>query len=224
VGVAAERTTITFTAAFREAHGGVPAPIKKSVTHLPPGLEVDLAGVTTCSPATMEEPGGDACPKTSLLGAGSAFAEVGLGGEPIQEHAPVRAFLGSVRPGRIVLYFDAEGTYPVTQTVITRVTLTGSPATGEIFTVEVPPILSTVGGPNVSVVDFKMSLGRQKVLSIHPHLRYYSTGGARRVRVFPRGIVLPKRCPKGRLYFPTKLFFEGGSTYSTTPTAPCPRH
>ncbi len=220
--VAGSPTTITFTAAFKDAKGGVPAQIERSVTHLPPGLEVDLTGVGTCSPATMEEPGGDACPKSSLLGAGSAFAEVNLGGEePVQEHAPVRAFLGSVRPGRTVLYFDAEGKVPVEQTVITRVTITGSPAAGQTFTIDVPPIPSSVGGPNVSVVDFKMSLGRQKVLSIHPHSRYYATVNGRRMRVFPRGIVLPRRCRGGRLSFPTKLFFQGGETLATTPTAPC---
>lgn len=218
--VAGVPTTVTIGAVFKDSKGGVPTPIRKSVTHLPPGIETDLAGVTTCSLATLEleEPGAGACPESSLLGAGSAFAEVALGGEPISGTATVTAVLGSSGPGRLVLYLDGEATYPVTEQIIAKGTLTGNPATGQTFTVEVPPIPSDVGGPNVSVVNFKMSLGRQKVLSIHPHPRH-----SQRPSVLARGIVLPRSCPRGKLFFPTTLFFQGGGTYSTTPTAPCPR-
>jgi hypothetical protein len=196
----------------------VPAPIHKSITRLPAGLGIDVTGLKTCSRATLEleEPGAGACPKASLLGAGSAFAEVGLGGTPIEEHAPVTAVLGAVSPGRTLIYFDGEGTYPITEQVIAKAILTGNPATGQTFTIEVPPIPSTVGGPSASVLDFSMSMGRQKVLSLYRHRRG-------RVGAVPLGIVLPKSC-HGRLAFPTKLFFLRGQTpLNETPTAPCPR-
>ncbi len=217
--VAGAASTVTITANFRASDGGVPAPIRKSVTHLPPGMEIDVSGLRTCSLAKieLEEPGAGACPSTSLLGAGTTFAEVQLGGggEPIREHAPVTAVLGSAGPGRILIYLDGEGTYPVTEQVVARATITGSPATGQTFTITVPPIPSTVGGPSASVVDFTISLGRQKALSLERHRHAHGP--------LPRGIVLPRSCPRGGLAFPTKLFFQGQKTITTTPTIPCPR-
>jgi hypothetical protein len=210
-------STITISANFKASDGGIPAPIRKSVTHLPPGLEIELNGLRTCPLAKieLEEPGAGACPAASLLGSGSAFAEVGLGGTPIQEHAPVTAVLGSVSPGRVLIYLDGEGTYPVTEQVIARAVLSGNPATGQTFTITVPPILSVVGGPNVSVVDFDMSLGRQRAQTLLRHRHSHEK--------LPRGIVLPRSCPHGGLAFPTTLFFQGQGPVHLTPAVPCPR-
>ena len=215
--VAGSPTTVTITAAFREPNGGVPAPIRKSITHLPPGLEVDVSGLSTCSLAKLEleEPNAGACPKASLLGGGTTFAEADLGLEPIQEHAPVTAVLGSAKPGRIVMYLDGEGSYPITEQVIAKAILTGNPATGQTFTITIPPIPTSVGGPNASVLNFTMSLGRQKVISLDRH-RHGKSGA------LPRGLILPRSC-HGQLSFPTKLFFAGQSPISLTPTVPCPR-
>jgi hypothetical protein len=214
--VAGAPTTVTFSASFKASDGGVPAPVTKSITHLPPGLEVQLNGTATCSLATLEleETGAGKCPAASLLGAGTSFAEAPLGGVPIQEHAPVTAVLGSSRPGRILIYLDAEGTYPVTEQVIAKATLTGSVAAGQIFTIRVPPILTDPGGPDASVVDFSMSLGRQKALALARH---------HRGKVAPaRGIVLPSKC-HGKLSFPTKLFFKGQGPINVDTSLPCPR-
>jgi hypothetical protein len=214
--VAGAASTITFSAHFNESDGGVPAPVTKSITHLPPGIELELSGVATCSLAKLEleEPGAGDCPANSLLGAGTSFAEADLGLEPIEEHAPVTAVLGSSKPGRILIYLDAEGTYPITEQVIAKATLTGSPATGQTFTINVPPIPTTVGGPNASVVDFKMSLGRQKVLSLARH---------HRGKIAPaRGLLLPESC-NGKLAFSTKIFFQGQAPLNVTTSVPCPR-
>lgn len=218
--VAGAPSTVTFSAAFKGSQGGVPAPITKSITHLPPGLEIQLNGVSTCSLATLEleEPGAGKCPSTSLLGAGTSFAEAPLGGEPIQEHAPVTAVLGSSRPGRILIYFDAEGTYPVTEQVIAKATLTGSAAKGQTFTITVPPIETDVGGPDASVIDFTMSLGRQKVLSLIRHRHGRGRGKAAPAR----GLVLPTSC-HGKLAFPTELFFKGQGPIKVSTSLPCPR-
>jgi hypothetical protein len=218
--VAGASTTVTFTAAFKAPEGAVPAPITKSITHLPPGLEIQLGGVSTCSLKTLEleEPGAGDCPAASLLGAGTSFAEAGLGGEPIQEHAPVTAVLGSSRPGHILIYLDAEGTYPITEQVIAKATLTGSAATGQTFTINVPPILTDPGGPDASVLDFTMSLGRQKVLSLLRHRHGRGRGKAAPAR----GIVLPSRC-HGKLAFPTELFFKGQGPITVDTSLPCPR-
>jgi hypothetical protein len=216
--VAGSPTTVTIKASFRDSSGGVPAPIRKSVTHLPPGLEIDVSGLSTCSLAKLEleEPGAGACPKASLLGAGTTFAEADLGLEPIQEHAPVTAVLGSSKPGRTLIYLDGEGSYPITEQVIAKATITGSSASGQTFTITVPPIPTSVGGPNASVLDFTMSLGRQKVISLDRHRRGKSVA-------LPRGLVLPRSC-HGKLAFPTKLFFAGGqSPISLSPSVPCPR-
>ena len=188
--VAGAPSTVTFSATFTASDGGVPAPVTKSITHLPPGLEVQLSGVSTCSLATLEleEPGAGDCPAASLLGAGTSFAEAGLGGEPIKEHAPVTAVLGSSTPGRTLIYLDAEGTYPVTEQVIAKATLTGNAASGQTFTIKVPPILTDPGGPDASVADFSMSLGRQKVLSLVRHRHGRGRGKAAPAR----GIVLPR--------------------------------
>jgi hypothetical protein len=215
--VAGAPTTVTMTASFRATDGGVPAPIRKSITHLPPGLEIDVSGLSTCPLAKieLEEPGAGACPATSLLGAGTTFAEADLGLEPIQEHAPVTAVLGSASPGRILIYLDGEGSYPITEQVIARAVITGNSGTGQTFTITVPPIPTSVGGPNASVLDFTMSLGRQKALALRRRRRHGK--GA-----VPRGLVLPRSC-HGSLAFPTKLFFAGQAPISVTPTVPCPR-
>ena len=216
--VAGTPTTVTMTASFRADGGGVPAPIRKSITRLPPGLEIDVSGLKTCPLAKLEleEPGAGACPTASLLGAGTTFAEASLGLEPIQEHAPVTAVLGSAQPGRILIYLDGEGSYPITEQVIARATVTGNSSTGQTFTITVPPIPTSVGGPNASVVNFTMSLGRQKVIALDRHRHGHGP------RTLPRGLVLPRTC-HGRLAFPTKLFFVGQGPVTDTPTVPCPR-
>jgi hypothetical protein len=223
---AGKPTTAHVEVTFTETLGGIPSPPREGVVHVPKNLIVNTEGITTCSKAALEAQGVAGCPNTSLVGAGTAHIEAEIGGTIVQEDATVTPFLGSVAPGRIVLYLYGDGRTPINQQLVLTATVTGNTKEGLTFTLPIPEIPTLPGAPAASVTHFSLWLGRQKVLSVHPGNRYYKTvkvhGHKKKVRFLPLGIAVPKKCPAGGFPFVTTLTFADGSTFETTAKARCP--
>jgi hypothetical protein len=219
-------TTAHVEATFTETAGGIPSPPKEAVVRLPKNLIVKTEGLTTCSKQTLEERGVAGCPNTSLVGAGTAHLEAPIAGTLVQEDALVTPFLGSVAPGKIVLYLYGDGRTPINQQLVLTATVTGNPASGQIFTLPVPEIPTLPGAPPASVTRFSIWIGRQKVLSIHPKNKYFKTvkvhGRKKRVSFLPIGIAVPKKCPTGGFPFASRITFADGSTAEALAKARCP--
>jgi hypothetical protein len=219
-------TTVHVEVTFGETLGGIPSPPRLAVVRLPKNLVVKPEGVQTCSKATLEAQGVPGCPDTSLVGEGSAHLEAPIGGTIVQEDASVTPFLGSVEPGKIVLYMYGNGQTPINQQLVLTATVTGNTANGLIFTLPVPEIPTLPGAPAASVTHFSLWIGIQKVLAIHPRNKYYKTvkvhGRKKRVQFKPIGIAVPKKCPAGGFPFTSEITFADGSSTPAAAKAKCP--
>jgi hypothetical protein len=211
---------------FADSLGGVPSPPRVATVHLPKGFIIKPEGVTTCSEATLLAKGVAGCPNTSLAGEGKARLEAPIGGTLIEEDASVTPFLGSVAPGKIVLYLYGDGRTPINQQLVLTATVTGSSANGQLFTLPVPEIPTLPGAPAASVTKFSLTIGIQKVLAIHPGNRYYRVvkvhGRRKRVRFVPFGVGVPKKCPTGGFSFQSTFTFADASSNEASAKAPCP--
>lgn len=218
-------TTAHVEVSFGETLGGVPSPPKEAVVRLPKNLIVKPEGIATCSKATLEARGVGGCPNTALVGAGKAHLEALIGGTVIQEDATVTPFLGSVAPGKIILYLYGDGRTPINQQLVLTATVTGSTKTGLLFTLPVPEIPTLPGAPPASVTHFSLWIGRQKTLSIHPGNKYYKTvkvhGRKKKVRFLPVGIAVPKKCQAGGFPFTSTLMFADGTSIEANAKARC---
>jgi hypothetical protein len=218
-------TTAHVQVSFGETLGGIPSPPRLAVVKLPRGLIVKPEGILTCSKQALEANGVAGCPNTSLVGAGNAHLEAPIGGTIVQEDATVTPFLGSVEPGKIVLYLYGDGRTPINQQLVLTATVTGNPASGLTFTLPVPEIPTLPGASAASVTHFELWIGRQKVLSVHPGNKYYKVvrkhGRRKRVSFLPVGIAVPRKCPAGGLPFDTTITFADGTSTEANTTARC---
>jgi hypothetical protein len=80
---------------------------------------------------------------------------------------------------------------------------------------KVPLVPSVPEGPDVSVVRVDATLGGR--------LTYYEQAHGRMLAYRPRGIALPRTCPRGGFKFTAAFAFLDGSHASARTTVHCPR-
>jgi hypothetical protein len=211
-------TTVHFGFQISAAPGQVPSPLTELDVRYPPhfGVGTSGLGVEKCSAATLEADGPAGCPADSLMGHGSAFAEVPFGKDIVGETASVAVVRAPAQNGHTALLFYAEGTSPVSAAVVFPGQLWGAtrPFGGELR-IAVPLVPSLPEGPDVAVVRVTSTIGPS-------HLTYYEDARGRRVPYRPRGITLPTRCPKGGFRFGASFGFLDGSHVSDATSVPCP--
>ena len=123
-------TTIRVGFGIATPPGRAPSPVTDVELLLPPGLAIassDL-GLETCEPAKLESEGFAGCPPDSLMGRGSAAAEVPFGSGFVTERAPIRLFWGPLQEGHPQLLFFAEGEAPVLANIIFGALVLPAPA------------------------------------------------------------------------------------------------
>lgn len=200
-------TALTFSVKFSNDQGGVPAPVSKSVVHLPAGLGINVRGVSTCSKARLLSRGAGGCPQRSRIGSGQALVEVHAGSQTIPEEATLTAFRGPNQGGRQVVEILGQGYTPLDQReVITGVLRPDSGPYGEQLVMSVPPIPSLPEEPNASATSFSLTIGIGRSGKAH------AAGG----------LTVPHRCPVGGFPFAADFTFADGTTSSVTATARCP--
>jgi len=98
--------------------------------------------------------------------------------------------------------------------VIARVVMPSLLLAGDLK-LTVPLVESLPGAPDVSVVQAHVTLGG--------HLTYYERRHGKTVAYHPRGVVLPRRCPRGGFRFSATFSFLDGTQAEARRTVACPR-
>ncbi len=139
-----------------------------------------------------------------------------IGPEVVKERAPV-TILRAPHEGDIALWFFAAGEEPVSAEIAFSGLLAGATTTGgERIVVNVPLVQGLPAGPDVAVTSLHATFGPLG-------LTYYERVRGKFVPYKPRGILLPRRCPRGGFRFSADFSFLDGSRTSAKTTVSCRR-
>jgi hypothetical protein len=209
-------TTVDIGIAIAAPAGHVPSPLTGLDLRYPSvlGFDVSGLGLDTCSQATLEIFGPQACPADSRMGQGNALAEILIGPEIIQETAQV-TIVRAPQEGQIALFFYANGEIPVMAPIIFSGLLAPGPGNDENIDIKVPIVESVPGAPDVAVVELHATLGPHGLTyleHLHGHIIPYQ----------PQGVLLPHKCPHGGFPFTATFTFLDGAHANAHATIPCP--
>lgn len=202
---------MSFAVAIEPPAQGVPVPVSQIEVGYPEsfGLATSGLGLAACEPSVLEALGDAACPANSKMGQGTALVEVPFGPETVRETVALSFYAAPSTDGRLHLLISARGRKPVSASLlIGGVLLPGR------LQITVPPILGVAGGPDVSLVYMRASIGGA--------LTYYERVHGKRVPYRPRGIGLPDTCPRGGWPIAASFAFVDGTLSSARTAVPCP--
>jgi hypothetical protein len=213
------RTTLEFGFKFGAPPGRVPPPLIGIELHYPNELGLGLSGLglADCTVAAMEAAGPGGCPANAVMGFGEVRSGIVLGTQIVSEAAHVTVMRAPNRGGRLAVLFYAEGTAPVDARVIFPGLLLPSPSPfGGVVNIGVPLVETLPGAPYVSVISLRSTIGPKKVV-------YFEQVDGRTLAYQPRGILLPRRCPRRGFPFAARFSFSDGSRASARTTVRCSR-
>jgi hypothetical protein len=208
-------TTVTLTFDISGAGRRLPPPLTEVDLMYPANLGIFTSelGLAECPAATLQQAGPEGCPANSLMGWGSATAEV-PGAEILVEHARLSIWAGPEQDGHneLLIYAEAKPVEP--ETIFPMVLFeAANPFGGN---------LHTTIDPNIVNPEFPASLTRLR-LSIGPlHVLYHRRLHGRTVAYHPRGILLPRRCPRHGFRFGATFVFLDHSHAVAHASVPCP--
>ncbi len=209
-------TNLSLEAQLVSSTGGVPAPITRFTLYAPAGMGIDTRGAGTCAAATLEQKGPSGCPVNSRAGFGGGVGVLGLPSETIHAPYTLDFFFAPREHGHLRFLIYARAVAPAgIEFVLTAREVPARRPYGLGFSVEVPPITTFPGAPNASIESAFVTVGG-------PHVAYFESVHGRKRLVPLRGLVVPRKCPRGG--FPTggKVDFADGSTLTVNQTIPCP--
>ncbi len=210
----------TIKIGFHVAYPSGAAPLAATAIQffLPRGLGIATSelGLQNCQPSQLELLGRAACPTDSLMGHGSAVTAVPFGSRFVIERTSIALFSGPLQSGDPQLLFVAAGEYPVIAEVIfSALVLSTGPRFGGLIQTQLPLVPSVPNGPDVALLGLQTTIGPAGIT-------YSEEIGGRIVRFRPRGILLPKSCPRGGFPFAVHLSFSDGSGAGANATVRCP--
>lgn len=211
-------TTISFGFVLSTTEGTAPPPLTGLVLRMPAGMNYTTTtlGLAICQPAALLARGLAGCSPNSRLGYGTAFVEVPFGVGSGHEIPDIQALSGPSPNGNLVVLFYANGVFPVSaQLTFSGEVLPDSGSFGSQLQTSVPPVSSVPGGPDVSILSVKTTIGPS-------HLTYYKHRHGHLVAFHPRGVSVPERCPRGGFPFAAEFTFQDESHASATTAVPCP--
>ena len=212
-------TTIKFALTITPPAGQFPAALRTIDVRYPAnlGLGTSNLGIDTCRAPILEAAGPPGCPADSVMGYGSGTVEVPFGSEILYEQVRVTAFMAPLRQGNIGLLLYADGESPVSaQLVFPATVLPATAPFGGDLTTMLPLISSVPEAPDVALLNLTMTLGPN-------HITYYEYARHKKIAYHPRGILLPRRCPRHGFQFAAELAFNDGTHASAQTSVPCPR-
>jgi hypothetical protein len=196
----------------------VPPPAIEGQLRFPAGLDVQLSGlgIAACRVAALELFGLQSCPPDSVMGYGSAVAELAIKREVVREAAQIAVVRTDEQAGHpaVLLYIYGE-TALSAQIVLMAEVLPADGPYGGLLDIHVPLVPTFFEGPDVSVSELDLVLGPK-------NLTYYERIHHRLIRYRPAGIPLPGRCPRAGFPFAVELSFLGGGRAGATTAVPCP--
>lgn len=211
-------TTVGFGFQISAPDNQVPSPLSGVELSYPVDLGFALSelGLATCSAQALEAAGPAGCPANSLMGYGTATAEIQIGPEIERETVQITIARTTEQGGHLALLIYANGQMPIsTQLVLPGLILPAVAPFGGLLNMSVPPVPSLPGAPGVAVVQFRSTLGPL-------HLRYHEYVHGRLVEYEPKGIPLPSICPNGGFRFSARFAFQDASHTQAATTVPCP--
>jgi hypothetical protein len=210
-------TNVSADGRFRSTTAGPPAPVTNVTAYLPAGMELNVHGAGVCSVAALERAGPSACPADSRAGFGGGTGVLELAGELIHEPYTLDFFLGPREGARnVVLAYVHAGSPAAFELVLVAHEIAAPQPYGIGFTVAVPPIATLPGASDASVESAFLTFGARGVA-------YYAHVHGRHVLEHVKGLVVPRRCPRGG--FPLKGVVDFADATETVATAlvSCPR-
>jgi hypothetical protein len=211
-------TTVDFRVQIAPTTELIPPPLTEANVRYPAGLDITLSGlgIDTCSAATLELSGPQACPADSWMGDGRTVAEFPVKHEVFREAAQIAVLRTTEQTGHLALLFYAyEETAVSAQILFTGQLLPARAPFGGLLYIQVPLVASLPEAPYLSVAEIQLVLGPKD-------LTYYERVNGRVVPYKPAGIRLPGHCPRGGFPFAVELGFLGGNHASNHTTVPCP--
>lgn len=211
-------TTIHFSFTVADEASRAPVPIREIDLLYPANLGIATSGlgISTCRTATLEVLGPPGCPSNSVIGYGSALVEVPFGPETLQEVTRTTTFMAPVQNGRLGLLFYADGESPVSaQLVFPGLVLPAADPFGGDLSATLPLVPSVPEAPDAALVKLTTTLGPS-------HITYYEYRKGHTIPYHPRGILLPRVCPRGGFRFAARFSFNDGSSASANTAVACP--
>lgn len=201
--------------------GSTNLPVPSPITHInvmgPAGLTLNLEGTGTCSAATLENTGPQACPANSKAGFGGGVGAYEIAKEIIHENFTVDFFLANNKPGHVELLIYLNGATPVSiQLVFTAPVIQEPKPYGLGFSLNVPLIKVLPEASDASAISAFFTAGAKNVA-------YYKKVHGKRKLFHVKGIITPKTCPRGGWPAASEISFEDGSTVKTPVKIPCPK-
>ncbi len=151
------------------------------------------------------------------MGYGSGLVEVPFGPTIVYEQVRLTTFMAPLREGNLGLLFFADGETPVSAELIFHgvVLPSKAPFGGDLAT-SVPLVPTLPGAFDAALARFDTTLGPERIT-------YWEYSKGRYIPYHPRGIVLPRTCPRGGFPFAASLAFYGGAHANAHAVVPCPR-
>jgi len=213
------RTTLQFGFAFKTESQQVPPPLTQVELRYPAHIGVynSEMGLASCEAAALEARGPRGCPADSVMGYGVVHTGVVLGDTPVRESSVVTVFRAPFHGPHLGLLFFAEGRQPVlTNVIFPGLLLSAREPFGGRVSIGVPLVETLPGAPYVSVVRMHATIGPEKVT-------YFKRAGGITFAFRPRGIKLPKRCPRAGFLFGASFAFSDGTRAVARTQVRCPR-
>jgi hypothetical protein len=213
-------TTIKFALSIAFPRREKPLPVTLIELRYPAhlGIATSGLGLATCSASTLEQEGPEGCPPNSVMGYGSGIAGVPFPADPyVREAVRLTVFMAPLHEGRLGLLFFAFAGAPVRAELVFPGALlpSAAPFGGNLVT-NVPLVPSWFEGPDVVLTRFSTTLGPSGIT-------YWEYSRGRYIPYHPRGIRLPRTCPRGGFPFEAALTFEDGARADAHAAVGCPR-
>jgi hypothetical protein len=210
--------TIDLSLQMQAPPGQLPSALTEVEVRYPQNLGFALSGLglAVCSPAMLEADGAGGCPANSIMGRGSATAELRFGAQLVTEQASISIARAPDQEGHIALLLYASGPSPVNTEILSPAQLLPtSPPFGGRLNMELPIIPSVPGAADVAIVSLDVTIGPQG-------LTYYERAQGATLAYTPKGIILPRTCPHGGFPFAASFSFLDGSHPEARAVLPCP--
>lgn len=211
-------TTVAFSFEIHSPPKTVPQPLIGIDLSLPRGLGVSASGLglATCDSRTIFEAGLQGCPPNSLVGRGSATATVPIGPAILRERVQIALLATASQGSNAEILYGAEGLTPVfAQLVFRGEILEGIPPYGPQIDTFIPPIETLPEAPYAAVVAMSSTIGPS-------HITYYRRSHGRRTPFQPRGLELPRRCPRSGFRFAATFTFLDQAVKTIRHRLACP--
>lgn len=204
---------------IRAPGGETPSALTEVEVRYPQNLGFALSGLglAVCSGSQVEAGGASGCPANSIMGRGRAVAELRLGPQLVTESASILIARAPDREGHIALLFYAVGPSPVDTQVLSPAELLPTPPPfGGRLNIQLPVVASVPGAPAVAIASVHVTLGPRG-------LTYFEQVAGHTLAYTPRGILMPKTCPRGGFHFAATFSFLDGSSQQAGDVVACPK-